>query len=478
MKHLKITKFLLVISVLTFGLTQTAYTQNQSDFQIKRNFDQDIENIYEALLEVESSEEAEALVQEASEIMERYSEYENFLNVLLYPDTFEGRVGYLSELTQTTRRHIVRIEAGVERGEDLDDLIAQMSDTLSEQRQQIEELGRNLTQTRRARDASATQVRNLRAQLRERDELILDLVDSLFVAYDDLDLASLSPGERRELALEIDADNVFGHLESVIQNNMAFLDTHTQLSSEDFLRLYATYHEFNEVYENLGPQLAQIYVGEQERQQRVEQISEMINEWGLQVDDALWQSLNASFEQRNINLQPFNDGISFYTSLNNYLDNAIARAQDSPGEEELARYDDFASVWQEDVKRRWQEYIINANLMTYDNFATIDSKLNTWRVVSQPRGYTLLIFLGLAILAIIALLVLWLKEKSASGNGLAPARPRQRPRQPQPQGAAPRPAAPAPRQQAKAKKKLTFPEPDNDPEAAAKRRARREQRRY
>ncbi|MEX2404455.1 MAG: hypothetical protein WD625_09995 [Balneolales bacterium] len=479
MKHLKITKFLLVISALTLGISQYGYTQNQSDFQIKSNFEQDIESIYQSLLEVESSEEAEELVEEANNVREQYGEHENFLDVLLYPETFESRISYLNELTETTRNHIARIEAGDERGSELDELVANMSDTLSQRRDEISQLSDELSQTQQARDASAAQVSNLRAQLRERDEFILNTVDSLFVAYDDLDLESLSAGEREELALEIDADNVFGHLESVIQNNMAFLDTHTQLSSEDFLRLYATQHEFEEVYENLGPQLGQIFVGEQERQERIEQVSGMINEWGLQVDDAVWQSLNASFDEHDIDLEPFNDGMSFYSSLNNYLDTAINRAQESSDEEEQARYEEFASVWQEDVKRQWQDPMITANLMTYDNFATIDSKLSTWNLVSQPQSYTALIFLGLAVLVIIALLVLYLKEKSAPAGGNGPVPNQPRPRQPRPQTrTAPVATAPPPGQQSKGSKKLNFPKPNDDPEAAAQRQARRSKNRY
>ncbi|MEX2639496.1 MAG: hypothetical protein WD266_02330, partial [Balneolales bacterium] len=474
--HLKIAKFLLVISALTFGISQFAYTQNQSDFQIKRSFDEDIENIYQSILEVETAEEAQELVEEVNALEDRYSDYSDFLNVLLYPETLENRVSFIDELTSTTRDRIVRIEESEGRGEDLDELISQMSDTLENRRQQIEQLGQELAQTRRARDASAGQVQNLRTALRDRDELILNLVDSLFVAYDNLDLASLSAGERRDLALEIDADNVFGHLESVIQNNVAFLDTHTQLSSEDFLRLYATYYEFNQVYGNIGPQLAQIYVGQQERQDRVQQISEMINEWGMLVDDAVWQSLNASFEQHNIELQPFSDGISFYTSLNSYLDNAISRAQDSGDSEELERYEQFSNVWEDDVKRRWQEHFINADLMTYDNFATIDSKLNTWRLASEPRSYTMLIFLGIAVLLIIGLIFLWLKEKSGTkgGGAQAPAQPRPRPQSQPPS----RPAAPAPAPKQASKKKPDFPKPSEDPQAAKEREERRSKRRY
>ncbi|MEX2632884.1 MAG: hypothetical protein WD267_02540 [Balneolales bacterium] len=478
MKHLKITKFLLVIAALTFGLSQTAYTQ-QSDYQIKQNFDQDLENIYQGLLEVETSEEAEELRNAVNELQDKYSEYEEFLNVLIYPETFEDRINYLGDITESTQRHLVRIETGTERGDELDELVAQMSDSLTESRQQIEQLSQDLAQTRRARDASAGQVQTLRAQLRDRDAFILNLADSLFVAYDDLDLQSLSPGERRDIALEIDADNIFGHLESVVQNNLAFLDTHTQLSSEDFLRLYATYYTFNEVYENLGPQLAEIYVGQAQRQERIEQISQLLEQWGNQAEDAVWQSLYASFQERNIELQPFEDGMSFYTSLNNYLDQAIARAQEEGGEEELQRYESFVNVWQDDVKRRWQQHLIDADLMTYENFATIDSKVNTWNLVSQPTSYTMFIVLGIAVLVIIGLLLLWLKAKTSGQSGTGqpaaprPARPRA-PSQPMPS----RPVTPAPRQSAKPSKKLNFPKPDDDPEAKAQREARRSKRRY
>ncbi len=71
----------------------------------------------------------------------------------------------------------------------------------------------------------------------------------------------------------------------------------------------------------------------------------------------------------------------------------------------------FANFWFNDVKPRWQEYMISANVLTYDNFNTIDEKLTEWKLHAQPTSYTTLIFLGLAIIIILVLIGLYIKEK-------------------------------------------------------------------
>jgi len=78
----------------------------------------------------------------------------------------------------------------------------------------------------------------------------------------------------------------------------------------------------------------------------------------------------------------------------------------------LARYQNFTDFWFNDVKPRWQGYLVSANLMTYDNFNTIDEKLTDWKLHAQPVSYTSMIFLGLAIVIALVLLGLWIRERS------------------------------------------------------------------
>lgn len=411
MEKLNIKTVLAALLVLAVGFTSQVQAQFQSDFRIKQNFDQDHAEVMDALKTIETEEEAQSVNEKLDEMEDRYLDHVDLLDRVLYPETLEARMTNLRELTEVTEARIKRIG---EKGDSVvvfEERIEELTGDAERYQQRADSLNEELGAMRRSRDANAAQARRLRQELDKRDEFIIKMVDSTFVAYENVDLQSLSPDERRDLALEIDAQNVLGHIESVVDNNIDFLNIHTELSTQDFLKLYGVQVGFERMWENMGHDLAEIYVSEANRQERLDDIVGKMDEWEMLIDDAAWTTLADAFEQNNIQLSPFSNSLEFYTSLNTYLDEAIERAEDSGGEEEVERYERFANFWFNDVKPRWQEYMISANVLTYDNFNTIDEKLTEWKLHAQPATYTTLIFLGLAIIIILVLIGLYIKEK-------------------------------------------------------------------
>ncbi len=411
MEKLTIRTVLATLLVLAVGFSGQVQAQFQSDFQIKQNFDRDHAEVLDNLKTIQAPDEVDQVNEKLDEMERRYRDHADLLNRVLYPETLQGRLTNLQELTQVTEERLQRLSESGDTIVVLEERIAELTTDATRYQEQADSLNNELAAMRRSRDANAAQARRLRQELDQRDAFIINMVDSIFVAYENVDLESLSPSERRGLVLEIDAQNVLGYIESVVDNNISFLDTHTELSTQDFLKLYGTQVEFDRMWENMGHDLAQIYVTETRRDERVSAIVEKIDEWEMLIDDAAWSTLSDAFSQNNIELAPFSNSLEFYTSLNTYLDEAIARAEESGGEEELAVYQRFADFWFSDVKPRWQEYLIDADLMTYENFNTIDEKLTEWKLHAQPTSYTMLILLGLAIVLIIILLVLWLMAR-------------------------------------------------------------------
>ncbi len=411
MEKLTIKTVLATLLVLAVGFTGQVQAQFQSDFQIKQNFDRDHAEVLEALKTIQTSDEVNEVNEKLNEMESRYRDSATLLNRVLYPETLDGRMTNLRELTHVTGDRIARIG---EKGDTivvLEERISELTTDATRYQQRADSLNNQLAAMRRSRDANAAQARRLRQELDKRDAFIIKMVDSIFVAYEKVDLQSLSPAERRGLALEIDAQNVMGYIESVVDNNISFLNTHTELSTEDFLKLYGVQVEFNRMWENMGYDLAQVYVAETRRSERIGSIVEKVDEWQMLIDDAAWTTLSDAFAQNNIELAPFSNSLEFYTSLNTYLDEAIARAEDNGSDEEVENYQRFADFWFGTVKPRWQEYLIEANLMTYENFNTIDEKLTEWKLQAQPTSYTMLILLGLAIVLILVLLALWLTAR-------------------------------------------------------------------
>lgn len=412
MEKFKIHKVLALLLVLAAGFTGQVQAQFQSDFQIKQNFDRDHAQVLEALKAAETAQDVVALDELIAEMDNRYRDHANLLNRVIYPETVQNRINTLQELSEATSRHIARYDQKGDTVVVLEEQIADLTADATRYQARADSLNNQLDAMRRSRNANAAQARRLRNELDKRDAFIIKMVDSTFVAYKDINLASLSPTERRDLALEIDAQNVLGFVETVIDNNISFLNTHTELSTEDFLKLYSVQIEFRRMWNNMGYDLAQIYVSETNRKARLLDIVEKIDQWEMLVDETAWATLNDAFRQNGIELASFNNSIQFYSLLNTYLDEAIKNASESRDEAHLDAYNVFANFWFNEVKPRWQEFLISANILTYDNINTVDTKLAEWKVQAQPSSNTMAILFGIALVLLLIALGLWLKEKT------------------------------------------------------------------
>jgi hypothetical protein len=405
------------ITVLSFvfliGLSMNTQAQVQSDYEIKQNFDREYTEVYEGLKTATTSAEVQELLDKIDRMGATYGEHRDLLNRLLHPATLTSTLNRLRDVTQTSYNYVIRIEQQANNVMELERQLAELSEQVQLNLVQADSLRTELDRMTRSRNANAAAARQLREQLRERDELILAMVDSVFVSYDRLELASLSRAEREELGLRVDVENVLGHINSVVEGNISFIDTNTQLSAADFLRLKAVQVEFEKVWTNIGPKLAMIYTPSAQRENRLTEINEGIDRWRQRVSQSVWRSLAAAFESRNIQVASFNDPVSFYTALNNYVDSAISRVEASGGsDEELQAYERFANVWHNDIKVNWQRFLIDSEILTYENIATIDRKLANWNVQAQPTSAWSWILIGILGLIVIVLIVVLVAQRN------------------------------------------------------------------
>jgi hypothetical protein len=405
------------IAVLSFvfliGLSMNTQAQVQSDYEIKQNFDREYAEVYEGLKTATTSAEVQRLLEKVEQMGTTYAPHRDLLNRAMFPETLTGSLNRLRDLTNTNYNYLVRIEQQTDNIMELERQLAGLSEQVRLNLVQADSLRTELDRMTRSRNANAAAARQLREQLRERDELILSIVDSVFVSYDKLNLASLTRAEREELGLRVDVENVLGHINSVVEGNISFIDTNTQLSAADFLRLKAVQTEFEKVWTNIGPKLAMIYTPAAQRDNRLTEINEGIDRWRQRVSQAVWRSLAAAFESRNIEIATFSDPVGFYTALNNHVDGAIARVEASGGsEEELQAYERFANVWHNDIKINWQQYLIDSEILTFENVATIDRKLASWNAMAQPTSALSWIIIGILGLIVIVLIVVLVAQRN------------------------------------------------------------------
>lgn len=396
---------MLLLMFSAFG-PQT-FAQQQSDFQIVRSYQAEYSTILNEIKTLNSVDEADQLIDRINRVNNEYRGNANVINRYIFPEDLAGQITNLRELASASRSYLATV---AEQGDEINQLNEQISNLTSEidrYNEETESLQNELADMTRSRNANRAVARDLRNRLAERDEFILGLVDSLFVAYDNLSLSSLSSAEQEAFTMRADTDNVIGHIGTVVDNNISFIDTHTQLSSEDFLNLRANYVAFDNSWSKLSNKLADLYASGDEGVEQIEEVNERMNTWMNRLDESVWRSLAASFENRGIALDSFNSSSSFYSALNNYVDEALRTLEEQGGSEEAKEeYENFADTWNNDVKTSWQEYIIDGRVLSYENVATIDRKLSSWSVASEPpAGNYLLLAAGLGLLALIFLVL-------------------------------------------------------------------------
>lgn len=406
---------LAVLLLMFSALSPQLVAQQQSDYQIVRSYQTEYSTILNEIKTLNSVEEAEQLINRINRVNNEYRGNANIINRYIFPDDLNSQITNLRDLANASRSYLATV---AEQGDEitrLNEQINNLSNEIDRYNEETESLQNEVADMTRSRNANRAVARDLRNRLAERDEFILGLVDSLFIAYDNLSLSSLSSAEQQAFTMRADTDNVIGHIGTVVDNNISFIDTHTQLSSEDFLNLRANYMAFENSWMKLSNKLADLYEPGDEGVQQIEDVNERISTWENRLDESVWRSLAASFENQGISLNSFNSSESFYSALNAYIDDALRTLEEQGGSEEAkAAYQNFADVWNNDVKVSWQEYIIDGRVLSYENVATIDRKLSTWSVGSEPpAGNYMLLAIGLGLLALI-LLVLFITKGSGS----------------------------------------------------------------
>jgi hypothetical protein len=183
------------------------------------------------------------------------------------------------------------------------------------------------------------------------------------------------------------------------------------LSTSEYVKMYAVQAEFSNMWNKLGDKLLDIFASGKQKEAR-KNVENALSQWHNKVSDYTWKAIAATFKEQKIDLGQFNDGKSFYKSLNDYLDKAIKRSREHADDQEYQKFQDFSKLWNNTVKTNWADNLVKANVMTYDDIANVDQKVSTWGQLAQLKSYAMFIYLGIAIVIIIILAFMLYRAKS------------------------------------------------------------------
>lgn len=400
--------------VLLFSATQ-AFAQ-VSDYKIKKNFEENYARLNTAIQNVMEVSKLDSLQNEVSNLEYRNESHEKMLDHALYPETFDSSIDKLKQLAQSAETRLLIIESQDEKLAQLSGELASYKEELASLNSRTDSLRQAIMSSEESEEDLSALVRRYRKSMKDRDEMVLNMVDSLFIMYNDLEGDKLAELSDKLKARKISSgDNPLKLIDSMVEDNLAILKSkNSSLQTEDYLRMYVVQNRFNEIWNQIGKDMANIYGGDDSGKWK-NSIDSKMKDWKASASKNMWDSMDAYLEQNNVDLGAFDNNASFYAAIEDFVN----KATDSSKEKVMTQenYEDFQAfydIWNGKIKNDWGNYVQEGEVLTMSQISNIDSEVMSWKEQAEPRSFLIPILLGLSLLTIVGLVIVLARRKQAA----------------------------------------------------------------
>ncbi|MFA5805240.1 MAG: hypothetical protein WC879_11400 [Melioribacteraceae bacterium] len=378
---MKINKFYFLIFFLTaFVLNQNTFAQ--SDREKVNNFDSRFKQYESAIKNAASLDECNIIGENIAKLKEEFAVSKTLLEKSLqinYDEEFlkieralEVRKGDFTQIVQLTTE------------------VGSLKDKVSELSQQNEGLISQIKQLniRTAKDAATIAsltklVAQLKSNIEQRDQLVRGIVDSLLQEFVKTP-GTLNEAEKQAIYKKVDNGNLFYNIERTISDNVQFMKV-TQMKAEDLSKMKEQYKDFNKVWRQVGPKLAEVYLNRRDKAAQVANIDAMFTDWNIRINDEMWGQVNKLFRDYKLALLPFRGGDQFVNSVTSFVDDEIKNYGVKSKTESENTFSAFTdSVYFKTVQPVWVPVLIENNLMTEANKDSVEKRIATWKEKVAP----------------------------------------------------------------------------------------------
>ena len=263
-------------------------------------------------------------------------------------------------------------------------------------------------------DSLNTVIIKLRQNLKERDNLVFALLDSLFMQYDK-NVASMNDVEKQGISGKLERRNVLTNLKKSIADNLQFLES-TNLTPSDYAEIARQHQRFANQWKGFGPKLASIYLSGKQKKNEVALIDSMLSTWSVKVDQSTWKALASLMNKGGVQLKPFSNGTEFTTNFLEFVDAEIKNVKKEPGDVRAKRFNTFNDiVWKTDLKPTWLPVLVESGKITADQKTEIENRFKSWQSAITPVSPIVYI-----LIVILIAIVLWSLSRYIRKKPVAP----------------------------------------------------------
>ncbi len=379
----------------------------QTDFEIKQNFLSKYKQIETSIEYANNEADCATIAVQIEKLKVDFSPHSALLDNALYPDDFNTALGKLKKKLAIRQTDVTQIGELKVQVTELNDQLLKLNQENSELMYQVQSLKRSASKNAKTIDSLKYLVKRLSAKLKERDELVMSMVDSLFQQITVIP-ASVNDYESNGVFKKIASTNFFENIKRSVSDNMKFMRV-TILTSDDLNEIRGQQKEMSARWQKVGPSLAKVYLQSKQQATEVNQINNLFNEWKQQIDDQVWERVYTIFEKKNIHLLQFKSGDEFTNSVSSFVQDEIKNYGVKGKDESDKTYALFVdSVWFKEVEPKWLPYLLNDKMISEANKDSLDSKIKEWKEKVSPSQFPLWIIyvvVGIIMVTVLSIVI-------------------------------------------------------------------------
>jgi len=424
-----------LLAVLVLLLLQVGGVFAQSsDYEIIESFKKRHQSLLESITAVRDLGQRDLLENEIGRLEGEYGQHRKLLGEGLYPESFEASIGRLrDQLSQSTARlhlaeeskkdkvKIVEITGKVEAaGKKIVEITAQndeyraalekLTRDVQDQSARIQQLSAENTgllekikalqlESRKDKESIA-KLRELTdklyANIRDREELIVKMMDSLF---DEYSKADLTDAQKKNILAIAQKNDYVSKIVTTIDGNINYVGT-ALLTPQDVNVIRDQQKRLAIKWDGIKPFVSKLYPDEQSRSRDITMVDGRLSDLKSGTGEATWRSIQQVFTANGIALAPFRNAGEFSTLVLAYIDEQLKNSS-------REKYRVFRNkVWDSPIKDQWLP-VIPLDELTAKQRADIEDRIALWgKKISAIywQGALIGVFVA-ALVAVIAVLV-------------------------------------------------------------------------
>jgi hypothetical protein len=398
--------------------------QVKSDYATVQKFKKLQSSIDKAIEEANTVQECAAVAASLDELDKEFIDDKALLDQSLYPlnytKTFElmrGRLMVRQKDLGVIESQMVRITELETQVRELSGQVEKLTGENTALMGDIDRLKSNITKMGGMAVANANMVDSLKnvisklqKQLKDRDQLIFALVDSLFLQYDK-NVTDMKDIEKQGLAVKLERHGVFGNMRKSLEDNIKFLET-TTLKSSDLVKVVQQQQRFQSKWKGVGPKLVAIYATGKKKESEAAVIDTLLGQWSTKVDYASWRTLNKMFKDDSIAVKEFLNAKEFVENFVAFVDEQIQNPKQEADDIRLNLFTRFdEKLWKGELENAWIPALAEVGKINEDQAKEINKKVDQWRSAVTPGATWLTYLLLILALALVALVMMRFLKK-------------------------------------------------------------------